>query len=146
MQLAVDEVRARSTRSIEQIMIDQVVNYKDGLGICTTVACLMHAATDAARIFIFEQRMAQDMKKADLYAYDSDMGHHDDYDNYHPKASCEETCMMDMQTIRFDSNNAAEEFMDDCMMTCKEEMGHKAEFDLSAFDGHYENVAYEEHN
>jgi hypothetical protein len=70
-------------------MIDQVVNYKDGLGACTTVACLLHAATDAARIFIFEQRMAQDMKKADLYAYDGDF--HDDHDDhYDMKATCQE--------------------------------------------------------
>jgi hypothetical protein len=55
MQTSVDEMRAKVGQSIEQIMLDQVTNYRDGLGACTTIECLLHAATESARIFIFEK-------------------------------------------------------------------------------------------
>jgi len=60
MQNAVDEVRANQGQSIEQIMLDMVQNQPDGLGPCTTVACLLNSSVEAARIFIMEQRMKQE--------------------------------------------------------------------------------------
>jgi hypothetical protein len=57
MNNAVEELRANTVRSIEQIMMDQVINYMDGLGPCTTVECLLSASVEAARIFILERQM-----------------------------------------------------------------------------------------
>jgi hypothetical protein len=57
MNNAVEELRANSVRSIEQIMMDQVINYMDGLGPCTTVECLLNASVEASRIFILEKQM-----------------------------------------------------------------------------------------
>jgi len=59
MNLRVNRLRSNSVRSIEQIMLDQVINYQDGQGPCTTVECLLTAATETARIFILEQNLHQ---------------------------------------------------------------------------------------
>lgn len=54
MNQAMDRIRENSVRSIEDIMLDQVINYADGQGACTTVECLLTASVEAARIFILE--------------------------------------------------------------------------------------------
>lgn len=143
--MAVDELRNREGLSIEQIMLDQVQYYRDGLGVCTRVDCLLHAATEAARIFIFEQRIKQEQNAADRYAWDSQQDHYEDDYHYEMKGSCEERCMMEMSTVRFTDDQAMQAYMEDCMGMCHNE--EKAdEINLRDFAGHYENVAYEDHS
>jgi hypothetical protein len=55
MNNALEEIRARVGQSIEQIMMDQIKDYKDGQGWCTRVDCLLEASVEAARIFVMEK-------------------------------------------------------------------------------------------
>jgi hypothetical protein len=41
MNVAMDNLRANTVRSIEEIMINQVTDYIDGQGACTRVDCLL---------------------------------------------------------------------------------------------------------
>lgn len=55
MQNAVDMLRSNTARTLDQIMIQNVSEYSDNLGPCTSVECLLSAAVESARVFILEK-------------------------------------------------------------------------------------------
>lgn len=91
MNNAVEELRSNQVRSIEQIMLDQVINYIDGQGPCTTVECLLTASIEAARIFILEKEMMENMHpvirpyvaEEHVGEYSNTLYHGDDRNDYH---------------------------------------------------------------